>query len=172
MTWRNRTTALRRIVAFFAAVASMVVLGSAAHSVLVQHAWAGAAGQAAGAGPAAIPFADRISWAAHDLGGMFRPYAAITSIALLIAFLLAGALSRFSGRRPLVFGLAGACAILVLFTAMRMLLGTVGIFGARGPIGLAAQMAAGVAAGLVFAGLTPPRRAADATATYFPQSDA
>jgi hypothetical protein len=151
--WSSRNV-LRRIVAFFVAVASMVVLGSAAHSYLVQRAWAGAAGQAAGTGPAAIPFADRISWAVHDLGGMFFPYAAITSIALLIAFLLAGALSRFSGRRMFVFGLAGACAIFALFTAMRMSLGTVGIFGARGPIGLAAQMVVGAVAGLLFARLT------------------
>jgi hypothetical protein len=144
---------IRRIAAFLAAAASMVVLGSAAHSMLVQRAWSIAAGEAAGAGPAAIPLADRIAWAVHDLGGMLLPYAAVTSLALLVAFLLAGWASRLSGRRALVFGLAGACAILVLFTAMRMILGTVGIFGARGPIGLAAQMAAGAVAGLVFAGL-------------------
>jgi hypothetical protein len=145
---------LRRIVAFVVAVAVMVVLGSAAHSYFVQEAWSLAAGLGDGTGPAAIPFADRISWAVHDLGGMILPYAALTSIALLIAFLGAGAVARFSGRRVTVFGLAGAIALFTLFTVMRMALGTAGIFGARGAIGVAAQMAAGVVAGVLFARLT------------------
>jgi hypothetical protein len=150
---------LRRILAFVAAVAVMVVLGSAAHSYFVQEAWSMAAGQAAGTAPAAIPFADRVSWAAHDLGGMFPSYGVLTSIALLIALLTAGAVARFSGRRAIVFGVAGAVAIFVLFTALKMFLGTVGVFGARGNIGLAAQMAVGAAAGVLFARLTPPRLA-------------
>jgi hypothetical protein len=149
---------LRRIAAFVVAAAVMVALGSAAHSYLVQEAWSVAAGHADGAAAAAIPIADRVSWALHDLGGMIRPYAALTSIALLIAFLIAGAVARFSGRRMIVFGIAGALAILVLFTALKMFLGTVGIFGARGAAGHAAQMAVGLLAGLLFARLTAPRK--------------
>jgi hypothetical protein len=145
---------LRRIVAFIAAAFVMVVAGSATHSYFVQEAWSAAAGRAAGTAPAAIPIADRISWAAHDLAAMIVPYASTTSIALLIAFLAAGALARFSGGRTIVFGIAGATAIFVLFTVLRRLLGTVGIFGARGPVGLAAQMAVGMVAGLLFAQLT------------------
>jgi hypothetical protein len=149
---------LRRLGAFVVAAAVMVVLGSAAHSYLVQQAWSMAAGQAGGTAPAAIPFADRISWAAHDLRGMILPYSAVTSIALLIAFLIAGALARLSGFRVIVFGAAGALALFVLFTALRLVLGTVGIFGARGAIGLAAQMAVGLIAGVLFAKLTPPEQ--------------
>jgi hypothetical protein len=155
---------LRRITAFVVAAAVMVVLGSAAHSYFVQEAWSVAAGHADAAtaanaaAAAAIPFGDRISWAVHDLGGMIRPYAALTSIALLIAFLIAGAVARFSGLRSAVFGVAGALAIFVLFTALRMILGTVGIFGARGAAGLVAQMAVGLVAGLLFARLTAPRK--------------
>jgi hypothetical protein len=151
---------LRRIVAFVVAAAVMVVLGSAAHSYFIQRAWSMAAGHAAGAPPAPIPLADRVSWAAHDLFGMILPYSAVTSIALLIAFLSAGALSRLSGHRVIVFGVASASAIFVLFTLFRMLFGTVGIFGARGAMGLAAQMAVGLLAGVLFAKLTPraPRR--------------
>jgi len=145
---------LRRIVAFVVAVAVMVVLGSAAHSFFVQHAWSIAAGHAGAASPASIPLADRISWAAHDLAGMIEPYAALTSIALLIAFLAAGVVARFSGRRVVVFGLAGAMALFILFTVLKMALGTVGIFGARGALGLAAQMAVGLVAGVLFAKLT------------------
>jgi hypothetical protein len=146
---------LRRIGAFVVAAAVMVVLGSAAHSYFVQVAWSMAAGRAAGMLPAAIPLADRVSWAVHDLFGMILPYGAVTSIALLIAFLAAGALSRVSGHRVIVFGAAGAAAIFVLFTALKMLVGTVGIFGARGAMGLAAQMTVGLFAGVVFAKLAP-----------------
>jgi len=148
---------LRRLGAFVVAAAVMVVLGSAAHSYLVQRAWSMAAGQAGGTAPAAIPIADRISWAAHDLGGMILPYSAVTSIALLIAFLIAGALARLSGFRVTVFGVAGALALFVLFTVLRLVLGTVGIFGARGAIGIAAQMAVGLLAGVLFAKLTPSK---------------
>jgi cellobiose-specific phosphotransferase system component IIC len=146
---------LRRIVAFVVAAAVMVVLGSAAHSFFVQAAWSMAAGQAAGIPPAPIPLADRISWAVHDLFGMILPYGTVTSIALLIAFLAAGALTRVSGHRVIVFGVASAAAIFVLFTAVKMSLGTVGIFGARGAMGLAAQMAVGLFAGVLFAKLAP-----------------
>jgi hypothetical protein len=154
MTKQEWAGMLRRIVAFVLAAAVMVVLGSAAHSFLVQEAWSVAAGQAAGAGPASIPLADRISWAGHDLAGMIVPYASLTSIALFIAFLIAGLVARFSGVRIFVFGLAGALALFTLFTVLRMTLGSVGVFGARGSVGLAAQMAVGLAAGVLFARLT------------------
>jgi hypothetical protein len=147
---------LRRIVAFVVSAAVMVVLGSTAHSYFVQEAWSIAAGQADGTAPAAIPFADRVSWAVHDLGGMILPYAATTSVALLIAFLTAGVVARFTGLRVMVFGLAGALALFVLFMVLKMLLGSVGIFGARGAIGLAAQMAVGLTSGVLFAQLTRP----------------
>jgi len=148
---------LRRVGAFVVAAAAMVLLGSATSSYFVQQAWSGAAGRAAETAPAAIPFSDRISWAAHDLVGMFVPYCTVTSIALLVAFLIAGLLARFTGFRVFVFGLGGALALFALFTILRSVLGTVGIFGARGPAGLAAQMAVGAVAGILFAQLTRPR---------------
>lgn len=151
---------LRRIGGFVVAAAVMVLLGSAAHSYFVQRAWSIAAGQAAGAAPAAIPIADRISWAAHDLIGMIVPYGALTSVALLIAFLIAGALARRSGFRVTVFGAAGALALFTLFAVLRAVVGTVGIFGARGTTGLAAQMAVGLLAGVLFATLTAPGKPA------------
>lgn len=156
-SWMQRM--LRRVIAFVVAAGVMVLLGSAASAYLVQRAWSGAAGLAAGTAPAAIPFADRISWAGHDLVGMIVPYSSLTAIALFIAFLIAGALARFIGFRVAVFALGGALALFVLFTTLRMVLGSVGIFGARGPTGLLAQMAVGAVAGLVFARLTAPRNA-------------
>jgi hypothetical protein len=156
---------LRRTIAFVVAASVMVVLGSAAHSYFVQSAWSVAAGHADGTGAVAIAFADRVSWAAHDLRGMIRSYGATTSTALLIALLAAGAVARFSGHRVLVFGVAGACAILVLFTSLRVLVGTVGIFGARGALGLAAQMTVGFIAGATFARLTPRSSAVEPRGT-------
>jgi hypothetical protein len=126
----------------------------------VQQAWSIAAGHAGGTAPAAIPIVDRVAWAAHDLRGMIRSYGMVTSIALGLALLSAGAVARFSGHRMIVFGAAGALAIFVQFTALKMLLGTVGIFGARGTLGLAAQMAVGLTAGVLFAKLTPPGKSA------------
>jgi hypothetical protein len=157
MTEQRRLGILRRIVAFVVAAAVMVVLGSAAHSYFVQEAWSIAAGHAEGAAPAAIPFADRLTWAAHDLVGLFPQYGSLIAIALFIAFLIAGAVARYSGFRVIVFGIAGAFAIFVLFASLKFFVGTVGVFGARGTIGLAAQMAVGWVAGVVFARLTPPR---------------
>jgi hypothetical protein len=154
--WKLRM--LRRMIAFVVAAAVMVLLGSAVHSYFVQGAWSFAAGHAFATAPAAIPFADRVTWAAHDLIGMLGSYGAVVSIALLIAFLVAGAVARFSGFRVIIFGLAGAVALLVMFTIMRRVLGTVGIFGARGGAGLAAQMAVGLIAGVLFARLTTPRQ--------------
>jgi hypothetical protein len=145
---------LRRVAAFVVAAGAMVLLGSIASSYLIQRAWSGAAVRADPALPATIPFADRISWAAHDLIGMFVPYSIVTSIALLVAFLVAGLLARFTGFRAVVFGLGGALAIFALFTILRNVLGTVGIFGARGAAGLILQMTVGAVAGLLFARLT------------------
>jgi cellobiose-specific phosphotransferase system component IIC len=153
--WMQRM--LRRVAAFVVAAFAMVLLGSATSSYFVQRAWSSAAGRADGTAPPGIPFADRISWAAHDLVGMFVLYFSLTAIALLVAFLIAGALARFTGFRPFIFGLAGALALFALFTILRNVLGTVGVFGARGPAALAAQMAVGAIAGLLFARLTAPR---------------
>ena len=159
MTQPWKAWMLRRAVAFVVAEAAMVLLGSASHSYFVQRAWSIAAGHADGAAPAAIPFAARISWAAHDVFGMLVPYGTVTSIALFIAFLIAGALARFTGLRMLIFGVAGALALFVLFMILKSVLGTVGVFGARGEVGLAAQMAVGAVAGALFASLTrPPHR--------------
>jgi hypothetical protein len=147
---------LRRAAAFVVAAFAMVVLGSASSSYFVQRAWSGAAGLADAGAPAAMPFADRISWAMHDLFGMFALYCPLTAIALLVAFLIAGALARFTGLRMFIFGLAGAVALFALFTILRNVLGTVGVFGARGPAALAGQMLVGAIAGMLFARLTAP----------------
>lgn len=147
---------MRRVIAFLIAVGVMVVLGSVAHSLFVQDAWSHAAGTGEQAAPAALATGDRISWILHDLVGLEPLYGALSAAALLGAFLAAGLVARITGLRPIVFAVAGAVAIYVLFTVMKMELGTVGVFGARGTMGLGAQMAAGLLAGFLFAQLTRP----------------
>jgi len=142
---------VRRLAAFVSAVLITTVLGSIAHSLFIQQAWL----QAAGAG-AEIPTGERISWITHDLIGLQPLYGGLVAVGLLIAFLASGLLARYTGLRTIVFAVAGAVAMFTLFTIMRMELGTVGVFGARGTMGIGAQMAAGLIAGLVFAVITTP----------------
>ena len=148
---------LRRIIAFVVAATVLVVIGSSAQSYLVQERWSVAAGQANGGPPTALPFLDRITWASHDFAGTLTSYGALTAGTLLGSLLIAGAMARYSGRRVMVFGITSALGILTLFTLLRRILGTVGIFGARGVTGLAAQMAIAAAAGVLFAVLTRSR---------------
>jgi hypothetical protein len=150
-------TSVLWLASFAAALAVMVLLGSIAHSLFVQHAWSLAAGQAAGSPPVAIPIDERLGWIAHDLVGLEPLYGLLTAIALSVAFVVAGPVARFTGMRTIVFAVAGAVAIFVLFTATKAYLGTVGLFGARGEFGLSAQMLAGLMAGLTFAALSRRR---------------
>jgi hypothetical protein len=147
---------LRRLGAFVAALVVMALLGSIAHSLFVQDAWSSSVAAAEGA-PGELSMDHRLAWIAHDLVGLQPLYGILTGIALLIAFLAAGLFARFTGLRPIVFTVAGAVAIFVLFWAVKANLGTVGVFGARGTYGLAAQIVAGAIAGLSFALLTRPR---------------
>ena len=149
---------VRWLIALVVAVVVMVVLGSAAHSLMVQQAWSDAVLAGEGA-PATLPMADRVSWMLHDLVGLQPLYGGLVAVALFVAFLAGTLVARFTGLRPIVFAVAGAVAIFVLFTVLKMALGTVGVFGARGTMGLGLQIAAGLIAGLVFAALSRPRTA-------------
>ena len=151
---------VRRLVAFVAALIVMIVLGSLAHSLFVQQAWSSAAAMADSTAPG-LTIGERISWALSDLVGMETrmasnapPYGLLAGVALLISFLAAGLVARFTGMRTIVFAVAGAVAMFTLFTLLKMAVGTVGVFGARGMLGLAAQMTAGLIAGLTFARLS------------------
>ena len=143
---------IRRLLAFIFAVLTMALLGSVAHSLFVQQAWIDAAGAAT-----QLSVSERLGWIAHDIVGLEPLFGALAAVALLVAFLVSGLVARFTGLRAIVFAVAGAVAIFVLFTTMKSVLGTVGVFGARGTMGLGAQMIAGLIAGLVFAMMTKPQ---------------
>jgi hypothetical protein len=146
---------LRAIIVFALVLAVTVVLGATAHSLFVMDAWANAAGQAAGTAPPVLAMSDRIAWITHDIAGMAPLYAILVGIAFAIAFTVAGLLARITGLRTIVFIVAGAIAMVVLFETVKVMLGTVGVFGARGTMGLAAQAAVGAIAGLLFATFKP-----------------
>ncbi len=110
---------------------------------------------ASGAAPVPPSTADHIAWITHDIAGMGPMYGALSGIALFIAFIAAGFFARVTGLRPVVFAVAGAVAMFVLFTLLKATLGTVGVFGARGMEGMAAQAAVGALAGLLFATFKP-----------------
>jgi hypothetical protein len=149
---------VRWLIAFVAALVVMVVLGTAAHSLMVQQAWSAAAEMGQGAAPA-LGFGERVQWFLHDLVGMAPLFGALSAVALFVAFLAGTFLSRVTGMRAIVLVVAGGVAIFVLFTALKMVLGTVGVFGARGTMGLSLQIAAGLISGAVFAALSRPRSA-------------
>ena len=143
---------VRRILAFFVAIATLVVLGSIAHSIFVQRAWVHAAAQS-GLAAEGIPFADRLRWIGHDLIGLQPVYGGLAAIALLLGLLVAGAIVRYTGYRRVIFALAGAACMFTMFTILKAVLGTVGVFGARGG-GLLFQVLAGLVAAVLFAKLT------------------
>lgn len=104
----------------------------------------------------------RLSQGVSDMLGLLTNgsppgiFVAIIAIGLLVALPVAGLVARLApGLRWFVFMVAGAIAMLVIFSALKALLGTVGLFGARGTIGLALQMGAGALGGLVFTLLKP-----------------
>ncbi|MEQ1754122.1 MAG: hypothetical protein ABL973_08305 [Micropepsaceae bacterium] len=142
---------VRSLAAYVSAVLITAVLGSVSHSLFIQQAFVDATA-ASGSGVAeAIPMADRIGWITHDLIGLEPLYGGLIAVALFIAFLVAGLVARFTGLRAIVFAVAGAIAMFVMFRIMRMELGTVGVFGARSMMGLGAQMMVGFLGGLLFA---------------------
>jgi hypothetical protein len=145
-------------------------LGATLHSLFAQAAWSAAAAQG-GAGSVELSLVDRLSWIGRDIvgmtdisgllfpsaGNMSLPYSLVIFVALLIGFSAAGIAARFLGMRTLAFALAGAVAIFAALSVIKLVAGTIGIFGARTLLGMAAQMAAGAESGYLFAIVTQPR---------------
>ena len=145
MTW------LRRIVAYFAAVATTAVVGCIAstHFVLRRLTALGVS----------IGFGDWFHALGHDVLGMGPLLGVLVAICFLIAFPVAALVVRFlPSLRTVGYMAAGAVAILVALHAMETALATVPIAGARTPLGLAAQGVAGAVGGLVFALLSRNRQ--------------
>lgn len=145
---------VRVIVAFLIAAAVTFAAASFAHTQMILNELA-AMGAPVSAG---LRFSQGISDMMGLLGSGSPPgiFAAIIAIGLAVAYPVAGLVTRLApGLRWFVFMVAGAIAMFVIFTALKSALGTVGLFGARGTVGLVLQMGAGALGGLVFSVLKP-----------------
>jgi hypothetical protein len=145
---------LRSLIAFVVAVAATFAAASFAHTQMVLNELA--------AMGAPVDASVRFTTGLSDMLGLLANgsppgiFPIIIAIALLVAFPVAGLVARLApGLRWFVFMVAGAVAMFAIFTALKSSLGTVGLFGARGTMGLALQMGAGALGGLIFTVLKP-----------------
>lgn len=102
-----------------------------------------------------VSIADRTDAVLHDLIGMATIYLPLITVALLVAFLVAGLLIRWFGwpRSPL-YALGGFIAIITLHLTLDAALGLVGIAAARTLAGLLLQALGGALGGWLFATLS------------------
>ena len=141
---------VRLLLAFVAAVAVTAVVAVAIQSQFVM-AGLRDLGAEIGGGMA-------LDMTLHDVAGMAPLYGLFIAAALLIGFLLTGWLwPKVRLARPLSFAIGGGAAVALMLTIMTAVLGISVVAGARTPAGFAAQCAAGVIGGLVFALLSRPR---------------
>lgn len=136
--------------AYVIAVVVAAVLGAIASSTFVLN------GLASIMGP--IPLADRAASGLKDLRDFAPTYAAALAIPYAVMLALGGLVARRARglRIPvLIAAAAGASATVVLGLAAAI--GNPVIAGARDPAGLAAQVACGAIAGLIFALAHRPR---------------
>jgi len=108
-----------------------------------------------------ISMADRASTALKDIIGFGPTYAAVLAGPLALLLGLAGFAARLapSIRTPLM-ALAGTGAMAVVLFAIQALVGKQIVAGAREPIGFACECGVGLIAGLAFALVHRPARAA------------
>ena len=141
---------LRRIVAYFAAVAATAVLGCVASTHFVLRGLTALG--------VSIGFGDRLQAFGHDVLGMGPMLGILVAVCFLIAFPVAALVVRFlPNLRTAGYIAAGGIAILVALYSMEAALATVPVAGARTLSGMAAQGAAGAFGGFVFALLSRQR---------------
>lgn len=109
-----------------------------------------------------VGIGQRLSMTVYDLIHFGSLYIIFVSLGTLVAYLLGLVVYRFAGfGRPVVFGVAGAVAMLVMLLLMKQaFFGVQMVAGARDGFGIAMQMVAGALGGLIFAQLTA-RKVAD-----------
>jgi hypothetical protein len=134
---------LRAVMAFLCAVAGAYVLGSVLATQVIL-----ARIDAMGL---PITLRDRLDATAHDVVGLAGSYLPLIALAFLVALPLAAWLGRYLPRgRVLLYGLAGALAVVTIHVAIRLVLGLNGIAAVRDPHGMALQALAGCFGGYLF----------------------
>jgi len=141
---------LRRGTAFVVAVVVTAVLGAAAHTQFIVASLADLGHP--------VSFADRLTWTAHDIAGMFPTFAPIIAFAFVLAFPVSALVCRrLTHLRTFGYVLAGGLAMICALLVMKQLLDISGVAGARTLPGVLVQGVAGAAGGWVFARLSRPR---------------
>jgi len=103
----------------------------------------------------AVPVGLRLEVTGRDLVGFAPSLGALTLLAFLVAFPVAGLLRRrIVRRRAALYTLAGAVAITTLLLSMEVALGLVAIAAARDAGGFAALVACGALGGWIFSRLS------------------
>ena len=107
---------------------------------------------------AQIGAADAALLIGDDIAGFGWLYTIFIAAGLAVAFIAAALVTRLMRPlRPLIFTLAGGCAMAVMLVLMeQVFFGVQMVAGARTVAGFAIQVAAGALAGAIYAGLTPP----------------
>jgi hypothetical protein len=149
---------MRTILAFLVAVLVTFTLASVASTQLVLNELASLGAPVTLGLRASQSLADWIGLAGS--GAVPGLFPGIVAIGFLIAFVVASLVTRLApALRGLIFTVAGGAAMAVIFLALESSLGTRGLFGARGGMGLAFQVMAGLAGGVAFAAMTRQERA-------------
>lgn len=108
---------------------------------------------------APVALGDRMSMYGHDLLNFAPLWGAIIAFSFLIAFLVAGWLSRrWPRRRGQMFPLAGLAAVVVALMAMEAMLPVTVVAAARDGLGLVLLGLSGALGGLVYALVVPQRQ--------------
>ena len=109
-----------------------------------------------------ISFSERISMSFYDLSHLGTLYGGFIFLAFLIAFLVSGAIYKFTKfGRLIIYSIAGGTAVFVMLLLMKGVFFDVPIIaGARDSFGLTLQTLTGIFGGFIFAVLTAkkPRR--------------
>ncbi|MFP4207600.1 MAG: hypothetical protein ACLFSC_03010 [Wenzhouxiangella sp.] len=142
---------IRILFAWLAAVLATTVCGSLVQSQLALAAIARI--------HAPVGWQDRLGTYGHDLVHFAPMWAAIIALGFLIAFLVAGWLARARPSwRPLLFPLAGLCAVLVALAVMEVMLPVTVVAAARDGLGLGLLGGSGAVGGAVYVWLAPYRQ--------------
>lgn len=133
----------RAIIAFFPAVLGAYLLGSLLATQVIL-----ARIQSMGM---SVTLRDRLAASFHDLYGLAATYLPLMLLAFLLALPLAGVIGRYLPRlRVMLYGLAGALAVLAIHIAIKSVLGLNGIAAVRDTHGFLLQGVAGWFGGYLY----------------------
>ncbi len=106
----------------------------------------------------AVSIEDRLDATVHDIFGLLPMFGPLLAIALMLGFVVAGLIVRFSNsKRLLWYCLAGAAAFVTMILLMRLSLNLTPLAAARTPIGLGMIAMSCAVAGVIFHYLTVGR---------------